>query len=65
MKAIANRRISNMNKSKVSDLVLDWQKKGVEKALKSLEKGEHIGHANVVSWVNSWGAKKEKLKPVN
>lgn len=65
MKAISNKRNSNMKKIKVSDLVLDWQKKGVEKALKNLDKGEFVSHESVSGWVRSWGSKKEKLKPAN
>lgn len=43
--------------------VQEWQIKGIEEAMKSLDAGEGVSHEEVVRWVSSWENDNELPNP--
>jgi len=43
--------------------VNEWQVAGTRKAMASLDRGEGVPHDQVKAWVDSWGAKTERVAP--
>jgi len=40
-----------------------WQIEAVREGVRAADEGDVIDHADVASWLGSWGAKKEKAPP--
>lgn len=41
----------------------EWQVTGIRRAVASMDRGEGIGHDQVMEWVHSWGSGNERPAP--
>ena len=43
--------------------VNEWQIAGIKRAMASMDRGEGVGHDQVMEWIRSWGSDKELPAP--
>ena len=41
----------------------EWQVAGIKRAMASMDRGEGVGHDQVMEWIRSWGSDKELPAP--
>ena len=41
----------------------EWQVAGIKRAMASMDRGEGVGHDQVMEWIRSWGSDKELPSP--
>lgn len=41
----------------------EWQVAGIKRAMASMDRGEGVGHDQVIEWIRSWGSDNELPAP--